>query len=68
MTEKNGSGDARPLNPDLRKSEETAHPTDRPTQPPVDSTSTGSGDNRGWTFAWAAVTIVCVLIAIWLVL
>lgn len=68
MTEKKADSNSRPLNPDLRKSDEDLHPTETSTIPPVDSTSTGGGENRGWTMAWVIVTVVCVIIAIWLVL
>lgn len=54
------------LNPGLKSVENTSRDTDTPTPPPADSASVQHDEGRAWPVIWAVVTVICVLIAAYL--
>lgn len=54
------------LNPKLKSGEDTRHNTETPTRPPADSTSVQREEGRAWPAIWLVVTVICVIVAIYL--
>jgi hypothetical protein len=55
------------LNPALRQRREEAHDTTHSTPPPAESASVQHDEGRAWPTVWLVVTLLCVLIAIYLI-
>ena len=55
------------LNPALKKRTEETHDTSKSSLAPVATASVQREEGRAWPMIWLIVTIVCVLIAIYLV-
>lgn len=55
------------LNPALRQRHEAAHDTAHTTPPPIDSASVQREEGLAWPAIWVVVTVLCVLIAIYLI-
>lgn len=55
------------LNPELRSRTNLSRDTETPTPPPVESASVQHEEGRGWPMVWLVVTVVCVVIALYLI-
>jgi hypothetical protein len=55
------------LNPALRQRREETYDTTHPTPPPAESASVQREEGKAWPAVWLAVTVVCVLVAIYLI-
>lgn len=55
------------LNPSLRQRREQAYDTTHSTLPPAESASVQHEEGKAWPIVWLAVTLVCVLIALYLI-
>jgi hypothetical protein len=55
------------LNPALKKRTEETHDTSKSSLAPVATASVQREEGKAWPMIWLVVTIVCVLIAIYLV-
>lgn len=55
-----------PLNPALKSTTETVFDTKNPSPPPIETTSSREGEGEGWPIIWVVVTVICVIIAIYL--
>ena len=55
-----------PLNPSLKSTTETLFDTKNPSPPPIETTSSREGEGEGWPIIWVVVTVICVIIAIYL--
>ncbi len=58
--------DRRGLNPKLKSVENTSRDTETPTRPPAESASVQHEEGRAWPVIWIVVTLVCVVIAAYL--
>ncbi|MDO5758068.1 MAG: hypothetical protein Q4P24_11240 [Rhodobacterales bacterium] len=58
--------DRRGLNPKLKSVENTSRDTETPMRPPADSTSVQHEEGRSWPVIWVIVTLICVVIAAYL--
>ena len=56
-----------PLNPALKSTTETVFDTKNPSPPPIETSSSREGEGEGWPIAWVVVTVVCVIVAIYLI-
>jgi hypothetical protein len=65
MTDKTPTPD-HALNPALRERREETHDTTHSTPPPADSASVQREEGVAWPAIWLVVTIVCVVIAVYL--
>jgi hypothetical protein len=54
------------LNPALRQRRETLHDAE-PTPPPAESASVQKEEGRAWPAIWLVVTVLCAVIAIFLI-
>jgi hypothetical protein len=67
MTDPGDTGpDKRGLNPNLKSVENTSRDTETATRPPAESASVQHEEGRGWPVAWIVVTVICVLVAVYL--
>jgi hypothetical protein len=55
------------LNPALRKRTETTYDTTHTTPAPVESASVQREEGRPWPWIWLVVTIICSIIAIYII-
>lgn len=55
-----------PLNPALKITTETVFDTKNPSPPPIETTSSREGEGEGWPVIWVIVTVICVIVAIYL--
>jgi hypothetical protein len=55
------------LNPALKKRTEETHDTSKSSLAPVATASVQREEGRAWPMIWLIVTIVCVLIAIYII-
>jgi hypothetical protein len=55
------------LNPALKKRTDETHDTSRSSPSPVATASVQRQEGKAWPMIWLLVTIVCVLIAIYLI-
>lgn len=55
-----------PLNPALKSTTETVYDTRHPSPAPIETTSAREGEGEGWPIVWLVVTVLCVLVAIYL--
>ncbi|CTQ34351.1 hypothetical protein [Jannaschia rubra] len=56
------------LNPKLKSVENTSRDTETSTRPPAESASVQHDDSRAWPIIWIVVTVICVLVAAYLLL
>jgi hypothetical protein len=66
MTDQEPKPDA-DLNPALRERRETAYDTTHSTPPPAESASVQRDEGSAWPAIWLVVTVLCVVIAIYLI-
>lgn len=55
-----------PLNPALKSTTETVYDTRHPSPPPIETTSAREREGEGWPVIWLVVTVLCVIVAIYL--
>ena len=55
-----------PLNPALKSTTEKLFDTKNPSPPPIETTSSREGEGEGWPIIWVVVTVLCVIVAIYL--
>lgn len=55
------------LNPKLKSGEDAMHDTETPTRPPAESASVQREEGRSWPVIWLIVTVICVLVALYLI-
>ncbi len=56
------------LNPTLKQRRETTHDTQRPSPAPIDTASVQREEGRAWPTIWLVVTVLCVVIAVYLLI
>lgn len=61
-----GRSAERGLNPALKTRTDTTHDTTSPTRAPADSASVQHEEGRGWPMIWLVVTVVCAVLALWI--
>jgi hypothetical protein len=57
-----------PLNPALKRRTDRVYDTDNQTPAPVDTASAKEGEGEGWPIAWAIVTVLSIILAIYFIL
>lgn len=57
-----------PLNPALKSETETVYPTKESSRAPIDTTSAAENEGEGWPVIWLVVTVICVILAIYILL
>lgn len=57
-----------PLNPALKSRTDTTYDTDRRTPAPLETTGAKEGQGEGWPLVWLAVTLLCVVMALYFIL
>ena len=68
MKEENGKNVRdRSLNPKLKSGEDRSRDTETPTRAPAESASVQREEGRGWPAIWLIVTLICVLVALYLI-
>ncbi len=55
-----------PLNPALKSTTETVFDTRNASPAPIETTSSREGEGEGWPIIWVVVTVICVIVAIYL--
>ena len=59
--------DEAPLNPALKSRTDQTHDTRRVTPSPFDSASAKTGQGESWSLIWLVVTLLCVILALYLI-
>ena len=54
------------LNPALKTRTDKTHDTTTSTPPPAESASVQRQEGRGWPMIWLVVTILCAVLALWI--
>ena len=65
MTDKDPTREAG-LNPALKTRTDTTHDTTESSRPPAETASVQHEEGRAWPIVWLVVTLVCVLLAVWI--